>query len=168
MELIKGEKLHQMLLNFAPLCSPSIHNLIVSLKHHLGNLGSIDYILKLKTLFGYDYTYDNFFPCQQVVQKVYLFKMFVYGVASKFDLVWRMQPSDDMQNVWMMFNHVKCVQGWTTMAYHVYDSVYCKVITIVVVDIQFKDTEVQCILWRKLNAVVERVGYLHFQGVHGG
>jgi hypothetical protein len=95
-ELIKGEKLHQISLNFAPLCSPSIHNLIVSLKHRLGNLGSIDYILKLKALFGYDYTYDNLFPCQQVGQKVCLFKMFVYGIASKFDLVWQMQPSDDM------------------------------------------------------------------------
>jgi len=63
-ELIKGEKLHQMLLNFAPLCSPSIHNLIVSLKHHLGNLDFIDCILKLKALFGYDYTYEFFFPCQ--------------------------------------------------------------------------------------------------------
>jgi hypothetical protein len=31
MELLKGEKLDQMLLKFAPLCSPSIRNLIVSL-----------------------------------------------------------------------------------------------------------------------------------------
>jgi hypothetical protein len=79
-----------------------------------------------------------------------------------------MQPNDDMQNVWMMFNHVKCVQGWMTMACHVYDLVYYKVMTIVVCDMQFKDIEVQCILWRKLSEVVERVGYVHFQRVHGG
>jgi hypothetical protein len=54
-KLFKGEKLHQMLLKFAPLCSPSIHNLITSLKHHLGNFGSINYILKLKVLSSYDY-----------------------------------------------------------------------------------------------------------------
>jgi hypothetical protein len=30
MELLKGEKLNQMLLKFVPLCSPSIHNLIAS------------------------------------------------------------------------------------------------------------------------------------------
>jgi hypothetical protein len=56
-----------------------------------------------------------------------------------------------------MLDHVKCVQGWTTMACHVYDSVYCKVMTIVC-DMQFEDTEAQCILWRKLNVVVEKKG----------
>jgi hypothetical protein len=54
MEFLKGEKLHQMLLKFAPLCSLSIFYLIVSLKHHPNNSSSIDYILKLKALFGYD------------------------------------------------------------------------------------------------------------------
>jgi hypothetical protein len=45
-----------------------------------------------------------------------------------------MQSSDDLQNVWMMFDNVKRVQGWTTMAYHVYDLVYCKVMTIAIFD----------------------------------
>jgi hypothetical protein len=48
MELFKSEKLDQMLLKFAPLCSPSIHNLIASLKHCPNNFGSIDCIIKLK------------------------------------------------------------------------------------------------------------------------
>jgi len=69
-----------------------------------------------------------------------------------------MQLGDDLQNVRMMLDHVKCVQGWTTMACHVYDSIYCKVMTIMVCDMQFEDTEVQCILWRKLNVVVEKKG----------
>jgi len=55
MELFKGEKLDQMLLKFAPLCSPNIHNLIISPKHHPSNSSSIGCILKLKALFGYDY-----------------------------------------------------------------------------------------------------------------
>jgi hypothetical protein len=67
-----------------------------------------------------------------------------------------------MQNAWMMFDHVKHVQGWTTMAYHVYDMVYCKVMTIVVCDMQFEDMEAQCILWRKLNVLIEKKG----QGMH--
>jgi hypothetical protein len=46
MEVFKGEKLDQTLLRFIPLSSPSICNLIASLKHHPNNLGSIDYILK--------------------------------------------------------------------------------------------------------------------------
>jgi hypothetical protein len=47
-----------------------------------------------------------------------------------------MQLGDDLQNAWMMFGHVKHVQGWTTMACHVYDLVYCKVMTIAVCDMQ--------------------------------
>ncbi len=80
-----------------------------------------------------------------------------------------MQLSDDLQNAWMMFDHVKRVQGWMTMACHVYDPFYCKVMTIVVYDMQSEDMKVQCILWKKLNAIIEKkkVGYTHFQGVHG-
>jgi hypothetical protein len=54
-EFLKGEKLNQTLLKFAPLCSFGIHNLIASLKHHFNNLGSFDCIFKLKALSGYDY-----------------------------------------------------------------------------------------------------------------
>ncbi len=61
-ELLKGEKLNQMLLKFIPLCSLNIHNLIISLKHHPNNSNAIDCILKLKALFGYDYIHDSFFP----------------------------------------------------------------------------------------------------------
>jgi len=50
-----------------------------------------------------------------------------------------------------MFDHVKCVAIWTTMAYHVYDFVYCKVLTIVICDMQIEDTEVQQFMWTKLN-----------------
>jgi hypothetical protein len=55
MELFKVEKLNKTLLKFVPLCFPSICNLIVSLKHCLDNSGSLDYILKLKALYGYNY-----------------------------------------------------------------------------------------------------------------
>ncbi len=157
MELFKCEKLNQTL-KFIPFCSPGIRNLITSLKHHLSNFNFIDYILKLKALFGYNYIHRNYFPGQQVGQKVYLFKMFVNGAMFRFDLVQQMQPSDDLQNVLMMFDHVKHVQGWTTMAQHIYNFVYYKVMRIVVYDMQFEDIEFQCILWRKLNIVVEKKG----------
>jgi hypothetical protein len=42
------------------------------------------------------------------------------------------------------------------MAYHVYNLIYCKVMMIVICDMQSADTKAQCILWRKLNVVVER------------
>ncbi len=71
----------------------------------------------------------------------------------------------------MMFDHIKCVQGWTTMAYHVYGLIYYKVMMITICDMQFEDTKVQCIMWKKLNAIVERkgLGMLVFKGfmAHG-
>jgi hypothetical protein len=60
--------------------------------------------------------------------------MSIDGASFEFDLVWQMQPGDNLQNVWMMFNHVKHVKGWTTMANHIYNPIYCKVMTIMVCD----------------------------------
>jgi hypothetical protein len=54
-ELVKGEKLNQMLLKIGPLCFLGIRNLIISLKHRVENSGFVDYILKLKALYGYNY-----------------------------------------------------------------------------------------------------------------
>jgi hypothetical protein len=62
-----------------------------------------------------------------------------------------MQPIRELQNAWIMFDHVKRVASWTTMAYHVYDSTYYKVMTIEVCDMQSKDTEAQQIMWTKFN-----------------
>jgi hypothetical protein len=41
---------------------------------------------------------------------------------------------DDLEKNWMMFDHVKHVQGWMAMACHVYDPIYCKVISIAICD----------------------------------
>jgi hypothetical protein len=67
-----------------------------------------------------------------------------------------MQSNDDLQNAWMMFDHVKHVIGWMIMACHIYNLAYCKIMTITICDMQFEDTEAQCMLWRKLNVVVEK------------
>jgi len=58
----------------------------------------------------------------------------------------------------MMLDHIKHVQGWTIMACHVYDLAYYKVMMITICDMQSKDIEAQCMLWRKLNIVVEKKG----------
>jgi hypothetical protein len=34
---------------------------------------------------GYDYIHDNYFPGQQIGEKVFLFKMFVHGNGSGYD-----------------------------------------------------------------------------------
>jgi hypothetical protein len=77
-----------------------------------------------------------------------------------------MQLIGDLQNVWIMFDRVKHVAGWTTMAYHVYDPLYCKVLTIVVCDMQFEDTETQQLMWTKLNEMMLKHKFLkpNFKG----
>jgi hypothetical protein len=61
MELFKGENLDEMLLKFIPLWCRNIYNLIVSLKHYHDNPSSLDYILKLKVLFGYNHIKNNYY-----------------------------------------------------------------------------------------------------------
>jgi hypothetical protein len=55
-----------------------------------------------------------------------------------------------------MFDHVKHVVGWTTMTCHVYDIVYCKMMTIVICDMQFEDIKIQQIMWTKLNETIQK------------
>lgn len=71
-----------------------------------------------------------------------------------------------MEDPWIMFDHVKRVKGWTTMACYVYDSAYCRVMTIVVCDMQSEDVVAQSILWHGLNKVMERHGVrnVNFKG----
>ncbi len=52
------------------------------------------------------------------------------------------------------------------MACHIYNPIYCKVMTIAICDMQSENMEIQCILWRKLNIIIEkkRLGMLVFKG----
>jgi hypothetical protein len=76
------------------------------------------------------------------------------GPGSGVYLVKRMQPGGDPEDAWIIFDHVKRVKHWTTMAYHVYDSTYCLIITIVVCDMQLEDAAAQMVLWKNLNDVM--------------
>jgi hypothetical protein len=89
---------------------------------------------------------------------VYVFKMLVDGPGSGVDLVKHMQPRGDLENACLMFDHFKHVQEWTTMACHMYDGAYCKVMTIAVCDMQLEDMKVQCIMWRELNNLMKKNG----------
>ncbi len=53
----------------------------------------------------------------------------------------QMQPGGDLQTIWIMFHHVKHVQGWMTLDCHVYDQVYCEVMMIAICDMQSGDME---------------------------
>jgi len=119
----------------------------------------------MKRNLRFEYIHDNVFPGQGK-EKVYLFKMLVEGPGSGVDLVKWMQVGGDLENAWLMFDHVKRVKDWTTMACHVYDTGCRKVMTIAMCDMQSEDMEVQVIMWRSLNEVMRRNGiqFTNFKG----
>jgi hypothetical protein len=69
--------------------------------------------------------------------------MLINGVGSGVSLITQVELAGDLQNVWIMFDHVKHVVGWRIMVCHVYDPTYCKVLTIAVCDMQSRDTKAQ-------------------------
>jgi hypothetical protein len=105
--------------------------MIAEAKRFCGEGGYIDNILKLKKSSTYDYIHDSVFPGQGS-DLVYLFKMSTCGYGSGVSLERRRQPGGDLENAWVMFDHVKRIKDWTTMGVHVYDPEYCKVMTIAV------------------------------------
>ena len=65
-----------------------------------------------------------------------------------------------------MFDHVKRLKNWTTLACYVYDNKYCKVLTIACCDMQFEDDVTQTLFWENLNYVMVENGVsnLNFKG----
>jgi hypothetical protein len=119
----------------------------------------MDGITKLRGCSKWAYVQENKFPGQgSDFEKVFVDKMSEVGPGSGVHLVNRMQPGGDLQDAWIIFDHVKRIKHWTTMAYHVYDSVYCRVMTITVCDMQSEDATAQSVLWKNLNAVMARHG----------
>jgi hypothetical protein len=113
------------------LSSPSIKNDVTSFRY-IRRYGVMDGITMLKGCSNWPYVQENMFSGQDFdSDKVFVFKV---DPGSGVDLVKRMQPGGDLQDAWMMFNHVKRIKKWTTMACHVYDSIYCHVMTIAVCD----------------------------------
>ena len=86
--------------------------------------------------------------------------------GSGVELVKRMQVKGDMENSWIMFDHVKRVKDWKTIACYVYDSRYCKVLTIVCNDMQFEDGTTQTLFWKNLNIIMAKNGVskVNFKG----
>ena len=125
-----------------------MNNMIKDARVPYGQGGYIDNILKLKKTSTYDYIHDSRFPGQGSLDDiVYLFKMSTVGAGSGVDLVQRMQLSGDLELAWIMFDHVKRVVGWTLLGAHVYDPVFCKVMTICVCDMMCKMADAQEQMW---------------------
>jgi hypothetical protein len=155
-KMLWGQELEDVLDKFEYLSSSNLRN-TKSLSRSSSKRGAYDNIMAMKMYTTIEYIHANVFPGQSK-ENVYILKMLEDGPGSGVDLVKRMQPGGDLENAWLMFDHVKRVQEWTTMVYHVYDATYCKVMTIVICDMQSEDTKVQCIMWRELNDLMAKNG----------
>jgi hypothetical protein len=89
-EVLKGDKLHQVMDKFIVLSSPNICNLVASFKHQPRNKRYVTNIFILKAKNGYCFNHDNCFPRQQNGKKMFLFKMFMRGNSNGYDLIKRM------------------------------------------------------------------------------
>jgi hypothetical protein len=140
------------------MSSPSIKNDVTAFRY-IRRFGVMDGIAMLRGCSHWAYVQENKFPGQgSDSDKMFVFKMSEVGPGSKVDLVKRMQPGGDLKDAWIMFNHVKRIKLWTSMACHVYDSAYCRVMTIAVCDMQSEDAAAQMVLWKNLNNVMARHG----------
>jgi hypothetical protein len=140
------------------LTSPNIRNAVTTFRT-MRCFGVMDSITKLRGASNWRFVQQNRFPGQGAdIDKVFVLKMSEVGPGSGVDLVKRMQPSGDLENSWIMFDHVKQIRSWTTMACHVYDSTYCLVMTIVVCDMQSEDVAAQSVVWKNLNAFMAQHG----------
>ena len=138
------------------MSSPSFKNDVTAFKF-IRRFGVMDGIAMLRGCSHWAYVQENKFPGQgSDLDKVFVFKMSEVGLGSRVHLVKRMQPGGDLEDAWIMFDHVKRVKHWTTMACHVYDSTYCRVMTIAICDMQSEDVAAQMILWKNLNVVIAR------------
>ena len=150
---------------WAKLGSHTVLNMIAKARHFCGQGGYIDNILKLKKSSTYDYIHDRVFSGQGN-DLVYLFKMSTSGHGSGVSLVWRMQPSGDLENAWVMFDHIKRMKDWTTMGIHVYDPEYCKVMTIAICNMQSKSSDAQIQVWLSILNILDKNGVsnVNFKG----
>ena len=118
------------------MSSPNIKNDVIAFKF-ICKFGVMDGIAMLRGCSHWAYVHENqFFGQGSNSNKVFVFKMSKVGPGSGVHLVNRMQPGGDLEHAWIMFDHVKRVKSWTTMACHVYDSAYCQVMTIAVCNMQ--------------------------------
>ena len=107
-KMLKPEEMEEVMDRFQYLSSPSIRNVISSFRSN-NHGGIINNIMTMKRESKFEFIHDSVFPGQGK-EKVYMFKMLTEGPRSGVDLVRQMQPSGDLQNAWLMFDHVKRVK----------------------------------------------------------
>lgn len=76
----------------------------------------MDDIMKLRELSNWAFVQGKFPGGGDDGDKVFSFKMSKVGPCNSVDLVRNMQLLKPLKNAWIMFDRVKEVVGWTTMA----------------------------------------------------
>jgi hypothetical protein len=107
-KMLWGKALEDVLDKFEILSSPNLWNMI-SISRSGGKGGAFDSIMVMKRYTIIEYIHGNIFP-EQGKDKAYIFKMLVDEPGSGVDLVKLMQPGGELENTWLIFDHVKCVQ----------------------------------------------------------
>ena len=105
----------------------------------------MDNIMILKYHSGFKYVHGSKFP-RHSKNKICILKMFVDLLGSGVDFVKHIQIGGYMENLWIMFNQVKCLKDWTTLMCHIYYSKNCKVLTIAYFDIQSRNGVAQILV----------------------
>ena len=89
----------------------------------------IESIMALTNHSGFKYVHGSEFP-RQSEDKVFVFKMSVDLLGNGVDLVKCMHVEGYIENLWTRFDHVKRLKDKTTLVCHLYNSKYCKALTI--------------------------------------
>ena len=110
-------------------------------------------IFALKRYSRHSYIQDSHFPGQSYDGIQFVFKMSTVGISSGVELVRRM-TSGDLKDAFVMFDHIKRIHQWTTMAAHVYDHHLQRLLTIAVCEMKLVNKENQIKFWKIFNEVV--------------
>ena len=119
-QILSLEELEKVSDFYKELNSPNLHNKLTTFKC-LQRFADMDGIIKLRGLCNWAYIQQNtFLELVDESDKVFISKMSKVSPSTYVDLVNRkMQPSGNLKNAWIMFNHVKWIIGCTTMEYHI-------------------------------------------------
>ena len=108
---ITMEDMKTVMEKYANLASPNIKNAISNFKH-VERTNPMDGIRHMRGCTTWLFVQRNIFPGQGADDdKVFVFKMSKVGPASSVDLVTRIQLGGDLQDSWLMFDHVKSVNN---------------------------------------------------------
>lgn len=152
LEILMGDQLEQIQDKFIELNFPNIYNLVILFKHRL-NGGYINNILTLKSIMNH---YDNCIQGNFFVIRFSLSKCMLMGLGTKWTLLHECSLGGIQK---ILESCLTMSNALSVMACHLYDSTHYNVMTIVICNMQSKDTKAQYIMCPKLNNTMVKHGH---------